>query len=309
MNLLKSYTYLTLAQINISVNIVLAKILMAVVPIYVLLALRFTIGTAMLALVCLIQQKNPLRDLHGVKLKGRDWAILFSQALCAGFLFNAFMLTGLNYTDATTAGIIASIVPAMIALLSYFILKEKLGPRRIIAICFAVFGLIMISVGKSGPELSGGSWLGEFLVLCAVFPEALFTVIAKWHEKPIDPFSMSLIVSFFNMILFIPVAIPSVKYISPAISIADISLLLIYGILGGTLFFILWYKGLQHTKASIAAMFTAVMPVSTMVLSTIFLGEHITRFDILGALMVILSIFFGSMSLKRLKFKAFLLND
>lgn len=306
---IQSYCYLTVAQIIIGANIVTAKSLLVTIPIYVLLTLRFMIGSLILSVICYVKKENPLLDEKGNSLTARDWLVLFSQALCAGFLFNSFILSGLNYTSASTAGIISSITPAVIALLSYIILKEMLGVRHIVAILLAVLGLVVISATKQSNAVELHRWFGDFLVLCSVFPEALFTVIAKWYKKDISNYSMSLIINVFNVFLFLPIAIGSLKYLSPTISTMDIGLVLLYGILGGAVYFLCWYRGLEGVTASVAAIFTAVMPLSTVALGYLFLQEKLTIYDVIGGTLVILSIFIGSVSVKKLKFKNFLMND
>ena len=84
-------------------------------------------------------------------------------------------------------------------------------------------------------------------------------------------------------------------------------LLAIYGILGSSGFFILWYQGLQRAPASMAALFTSVMPVSATVLGFWFLHEDITRYDLIGILFVLVSIFMAHSTSNRLKVKQFYL--
>lgn len=303
-----SYIFLTLAQCCVGANIVIAKVLMPFIPIYVLLSFRFFIGTLILSGVCYFKKESPFRDNHNNKLVFFDGMVLFVKALCAGFLFNSFILSGLQYTEASTAGIISSITPAVIAFLSYALLKEKLGPRRIAAIVLAVLGLIVISMDKGHSSTSKLSWFGDLLVLFSVFPEALFTVIAKWYKKDVGSYSMALVINFFNLLLFIPIAISSIKYIHYPFQLSHVALAVLYGVLGG-LFFPFWYRGLKNTTASMAAMFTSIMPIAAAVLAFLVLGEKIGMNDIIGAVLVIASIFLGSLSFKRLKVKTLLLND
>ncbi|MCB1827541.1 MAG: DMT family transporter [Coxiellaceae bacterium] len=305
---IKSYVYLAMAQCIIGANIVLAKILLPVIPVYLLLTLRFFVGSLILSVVCYFMKVHPTRYEDSQKpISSFDWLVLLAQALCAGFLFNTFILSGLNYTDASTAGIITSITPAAIAVLSYFIIKEKLGPKRIAAIILAVLGLIVISVGKGGEANTERALLGDFLVLVAVFPEALFTVIAKWHKANINSFAIALAINLLNFIFFIPLSISSITYLKP-LHFSHIALVILYGLMGG-LFFVFWYKGLEKNSASVAALFTALMPISASVLAFLVLGENISLYDMVGMVLVILSIVFGAANLKVLGFRGFLLND
>jgi drug/metabolite transporter (DMT)-like permease len=136
--------------------------------------------------------------------------------------------------------------------------------------------------------------LGNFLVLLAVIPEALFTILSKSVGKKITEMEAVILVNLFNLILFIPFAIYAMIDFRPKnISAHVYSQLLIYGISGGIMFFLLWYRGLTKINANTAALFTGVMPVSTTLLAFIFLNEPISNSEIIGMLLVIAAIFVG----------------
>jgi drug/metabolite transporter (DMT)-like permease len=309
MNLWISYTKLGAAQAIIGMNFVLAKCLMPYFPMTFLCFIRFAIGAVIMGVICYLKGLNPLLDDHGHRLKKGDGFILLSQAMCAGFLFNIFILAGLQYTEASTAGIISSTTPAAIAILSYFILKDKLSPRVIASIAMAVLGVMILSIGEGTQSAEWSNYYGEMLILIAVLPEALFTVIAKWYKKQLNCYVISFIVCAINAVLFLPLALGSLKGLHVTMTWNITGLLAIYGILGSSGFFILWYQGLQRAPASMAALFTSVMPVSATVLGVWFLKEAITAYDLIGILFVVVSIFFGSLSFKSFKSKTILFND
>lgn len=309
MNLWLSYLKLTLAQAIIGLNFVMAKILMPYFPINLLCYLRFTLGALIMGALCYFHRLNPQLDDHGHHLKRADWMLLLVQGLCAGFLFNILVLAGLQYTQASTAGIISSTTPAAIAVMSYFILKEKLGFQRIFSIALAIVGVVVISIGQSGELPKENSYFGDFLVLLAVLPEALFTVIAKWYKKSINPYNIAFILCAMNSLMFLPLALSSLKTFSVPTEWSIWLLFVIYGTLGSAGFFLLWYQGLAKVPASLAGLFTAVMPISATILGYVILYEAVTWFDLLGITLVMISIVYGSLSFKAGKSKTILFND
>lgn len=112
-----------------------------------------------------------------------------------------------------------------------------------------------------------------------------------------------------NLLLFLPLALASMKYYVPMTDLTQLVLLIIYGTVGSSGFFIFWYQGLEHAPASIAALFTAVMPVSACVLGAWFLNETMTLYDLGGIALVIISIMLGSFTFKNLRKKTILFND
>lgn len=288
------YVELSLAQCCIGINIILGKILIAETPIFALLLLRFTLGFILIgsyqlfgnfSLVC-----TELRALSP-----KDGIIIFAQALCAGFLFNVLILYGLERTTATVTGIINSAVPALVAVFSFIILREKLTLRIGIAILLCVVGIAVLGLGKAIPTDSNqNEVLGIFLVLAAIVPEALFTVLAKLLKKPPSVLTMTLLVNFFNMILFIPFAIHAEWSQIQNASLLTISQIFLYGLTGGVLFFVFWYRGLARISANTAALFMGIMPISTCILAYFSLNETLGWDDLTGMILVVTSIMIGT---------------
>lgn len=128
---LQGFLFLVLAQIMVGVNIVCAKYILSSVPVLFILTIRFTLATLILfALHWLTPAKKIPLISYFSKLSGKDWFFIIAQGLCAGIFFNFLMLWGLDYTDANVAGIITSALPAIIAIMSWLILGEKISGKK-----------------------------------------------------------------------------------------------------------------------------------------------------------------------------------
>jgi drug/metabolite transporter (DMT)-like permease len=150
------YTELTLAQCCVGLNVISGKFLIGFFPLFVLLAIRFAIGlVGMLAVARFnnIRTLNVYRNYMSLTLK--DKMLLIFQAACGGFLFNVFILFGMQTTSAISAGIITSITPIMIFILAAAILREKINLQKYIAIAMVVIGLIILNTGKASGSMTG----------------------------------------------------------------------------------------------------------------------------------------------------------
>nr|AIA15338.1 EamA-like transporter family [uncultured bacterium] len=285
---------LLLAQTTIGVAIVASKYLLQIFPIYLLLGIRFGLSTCMMLLLAWCTGHNMHQNKDGNRLSKKDFGVLFAQAVCAGFLFNILINTGLTLTTATMAGIINSTVPAMIAVFSYALLKEKLSKQQTIGIALAIIGLLILTLGKGNLDISTSSLYGNLLIILAVFPEALFTVIAKWHGDHVKPNIMALYVCLFNALLFAPFALwqaPGFDFGS--VTAAQWWLIILYSFTA-VVFYVCWYRGLEHHTAGTAALMSSFMPVATTILAITFLSESVSMIEMTGMLLVIASIIFGS---------------
>lgn len=294
------YFELSLAQSCIGINIILGKILTPEIPIFSLLLLRFTLGFFLVGSYQIL--KNPDLIHHELKaLLFKDWLNIFAQALCGGFLFNVLILYGLEHVTATATGIINSAVPALVMIFSLLILREKLTLRMGIAIALCVFGIAILGLGKAIPDDSNqNELLGIMLVLSAIIPEALYTILAKLLKKAPSPLTTTLLINFFNMILFIPLAITAGWEQNSDITAWIMFQIFLYGLSGGVLFFLCWSRGLMHVSANTAALFTGIMPISTCILAYFSLHEIPGWEDFIGMSFVIVSIIVGTQKPKKL---------
>lgn len=134
---LQGLLFLVLAQIMVGVNIVFSKYVLSSLPVLFILALRFTLATVtLLPLHWLTPARKISIDIYFSQLKRRDWIFVIAQGLSAGIFFNFLMLWGLDYTDANIAGIITSALPAIIAVMSWLVLGEKISGKKMICVFF-----------------------------------------------------------------------------------------------------------------------------------------------------------------------------
>jgi len=291
--LLLGYIELAAAQTCIGMNVVTGKILANDMPIFELLAVRFFIGFLLMAAIS---------HLSGHSVRGafqrfyafsrQDKLLLLLQAACGGFLFNVFILYGMKSTSATSAGIISAITPIMILLLAAFILREKLTAQKLLAVLVTVAGLVVVHLGATSH--TEDSVFGNLLVLVAVIPEALFTIVSKHVGNKLNQIEAVTLVNFFNFIYLVPLCFFSFDAQALIhLSGSHAQLILLYGLSGGVLFFLLWYRGLTKVNANTAAIFTGVMPVSTAIMATTFLHEPFRHTDLIGMILVIVAIVIG----------------
>jgi drug/metabolite transporter (DMT)-like permease len=286
------YVELSLAQLCLSVNIILGKMLAPIYPIVGLLALRFLIGFSILAFYLAFNLTEIYSEIK--KMKKTEWVILSLKALCGGFLFNILTLHGLQYTTATATGIVNSTIPAFVALFSFLILKEVLTKRKMLSIGLTVFGILLLSIGDIAAPAENELY-GLCFVSLAVIPASLFIIFSKMINASLKPLSAVMLMNLINTFLFLPLAFQEEWIIFSAASILEWLKILIYGISGSLLFFVFWYRGVARTTASTAALFIGITPISTSLFAYFFLPEPLSIFDLFGMLCVIVSIFIGAL--------------
>lgn len=301
-----AYFLLLLGQFSIAVNVTVSKDALAFIPPYTLCGLRFLVSSILLGCFYLIK-RPPLCDPRHPegKLNKNDYLQLFGEALTGGFLFNILFYLGLDYTTATSTGIIASTLPAFIAVLAYFILKEQVSSKKWAAIALSMGGIAVLSIDNSlQTDSPSGSWLGDILILSAMLPEALYSIFSRNLKYRVTPLAAAFVANATTFVLLIPFMLPGWSE-TWAVMNAHIATMIFLGGAASFTFFWAWSVGLQTVPASTAALFGGILPVATASMAILFLGETFHLTDAFGMILVVGAIFLGSSQTQRAKRRAF----
>jgi drug/metabolite transporter (DMT)-like permease len=286
---LQGMVWLILAQIMVGFNIVFSKYILASIPILFILALRFSLAAIiLLPLHWFTSAKKLPLSYYFTSLKRRDWIFIFAQAISAGVLFNFFILWGLNYTDANVAGIITSALPAIIAIMSWIILGEKISRKKAMCVGFATLGLVVIACAKLGGKAVSHSFLGNVLVFISLLPEAAYYILTKMNVNSLPVFLISSLLNGINAILLL-FCLGFSSFDGLSIHALDWLILVILGLSSG-FFYVFWYFGCQKVDGVMASLSTAVMPLATVIIAWFLLGEKLNLGQTVGMGMVIFSI-------------------
>lgn len=290
----KAYTELTLAMFIAGSSVVASKLLVQTLPVFLASECSLIIASVILVLLT-FKNKEQLPKIN-IKIL----AVLFLQSLTGVFLFRVFLFFGLKYTSAIESGLITSASPAMVGLLAFFILKEKPSLNKIIGIIFVVLGLIIVNVYSSSISSNNSiSLKGNILILIAITGEALFSILSK-ITNDIPAMYRTTIINLFAVVCFIPFSIYDILHFDfTAINYTSFLPVLYYGTFISVISYILWFKGISKIPASEAAVFTGVMPISSILLSSAILKEKLSYSHIISLILIILGICFSCLNYKK----------
>lgn len=282
--------FLVLSQTMVGINIVGTKYLVATVPMLFILAVRFSIGTVMLFTLHWLTDRHPHNiRRHTDKLSRTDWLFIIAQALTAGILFNLLMIYGLRLTPANVAGIITSTLPALIAVMCWIALREKFTYKKVLCVAFATIGLIVISVDKLTAPAGNNSLFGIGIIILAMLPEATYYVLTKMHTNRLPIFLVSGIISAINAALILPIMLLHGDWLGLHLPAGSWIILIVVSV-SSALFYVFWYLGADKVDATLASLSTAVMPIATVSIAWLALGEAVTLLEFIGMGLVIVSI-------------------
>ncbi|MGO4888958.1 DMT family transporter [Anaerobacillus sp. MEB173] len=283
----KASIELITAMIFMGSFVVVGKMIVEVFPIYLASGLRLMFALLiLLPLLFVVEKGFP-------KISKNDMWILFVESFTGIFLFSIFLLYGLKYVSAASGGIIISTTPAVIGIIAYLFLKEKLSWKKGAGISIVVIGLISIHVLDhfTGVETSASIWIGTLFMIGAVLGEALMTIFGKVLTSRLSPLAITTWLSIFGFLLFLPFAVyEGITFDFSTVKLTEWLQLFYYGafISGGVV--LLWHQGVSRIPASSAGVYLGILPISSAFLAYVFLKESIFLSQIIGMVFVIVGI-------------------
>ncbi|MBB1075331.1 DMT family transporter [Rhodoferax sp. 4810] len=282
-----AYVFLATSMALVGSYVALSKPLVAALPVFLLAWLRFGIGALAMPHWLIRPADEPLmsRNTRG---------LIFLESFLGNFLFTICMLFGVSLTTAVSAGVILAGIPAMVALLSWVFLRERITRRVALAIALAALGIGLFSLSKS--ELSAHyaqgleadlsyntSWLGNLLVFGAVVCEASYAVIGKKLTGSVSPKRITALINLWGFALMTPLGLYAAWAFDFASVPVPIWLLLVFYALAASVWTVwLWMTGLKTVPAAQAGVFTVMLPISAAAVGVLVLGETLSGFQLLA---------------------------
>lgn len=278
MNRILAYACLALSMSLVGSYVALSKPLVAIFPVFLLAWLRFGIGGVFM----LHWLKKPAGE---APMTRQTRQLVFLESFLGNFLFSICMLYGVSLSSAVAAGVIMAAIPAVVAVLSWVFLRERISLRVWLAVACAVLGIALVSLSKTelpapapyGLEAnlaSNTAWLGNLLLLGAVFCEAAYAVIGKKLTGALGAKRITALINLWGFVLVTPIGLwLAWGFDFAAVAPGSWLLLLFYALAASVWTVWLWMTGLQGVPASSAGVFTVMLPISAALVGVLVLGE------------------------------------
>ncbi len=282
-----AYGCLALSMSLVGSYVALTKPLAAVLPVFLLAWLRFGIGG--LAMVHWL--KKPASEPPMTRQTRR---LLFIESFLGNFLFTLCMIYGVGMTSAVSAGVIMASIPAVVALMSWAILREHIGLRIWFAIACAATGIGLLALSNPGHPAPGSgdlgsaaasskAWLGHLLLFGAVLCEAAYSVIGKMLTQTLGPKRITSLINLWGFALSTPMGV----YVAWSFDFTAVTwnmwLLLVFYALAACMWTVwLWMTGLKVVPAAQGGVFTVLLPISAAAVGVVVLGESLGTTQLLA---------------------------
>ena len=215
--------------------------------------------------------KNGLKLLLSGAFLGFNWILLFEAY---------------RYTSVAVATLCYYMAPILVVLASPLLFGERLGGRKLLCVVVALAGMVLVSgvvdTGFGGGENAKGVLLGlgaAVLYASVVLMNKKITGISS-YEKTIVQLGTAAIV-------ILPYTLLTETVDPQAWSLRSVLCLLFVGIVHTGVAYALYFGAVSDMKAQTAALFSYLDPVVAILLSALLLGEPMTLWVGIGAVLVL----------------------
>jgi drug/metabolite transporter (DMT)-like permease len=212
-----------------------------------------------------------------------QWLRILAMGFFGVFLYNICFFNGLRTIPSGRASLMASLQPSVVLLFSAALWGERITALKISGLALSLLGASLVLTQANPAKLfQQGLGTGDLWILGTVVSWVSYTLIGRGLLGRLDtlPATAYGIFAGFAMLLLYAAFLqtPPPDFSSPAFWLISAFL----GILGTTLAFTFYLRGIETLGASRASIFINLVPIFSVLSSNIALGEPLTWPTLLG---------------------------
>ena len=244
-----------------------------------LTAVRAVVSFAFMAVYALIKDKSAF------KIRFKDLLVCLGVGVCL-FVTAAAYYVAMDMTTTATAVVIMYMSPVYVMIFSVLFFKEKISSVKLAALILVIGGSILVS-GAVGGELSF-NFVGLAFAFLSGLTLAGYNIFTKLgSQNGCKTLSTTLygfmFMSVFALVFGDPVGTVKLASAAPLITLP---LLIALGIVTCVTPYFLYNLAVDHIPVGTAAALAVIDPMAATVCS-VFIGETLTVYPIIGIVLVL----------------------
>lgn len=245
----------------------------ALYPVFAFLAIRFAIGTAVLA-------PPAWRTIRTLGRRGVTAGLAIGLVLAAGY---AFQTLGLERTTASSAGFITGLFVVITPLLATVVFGIRLGLVTWLGVAIATLGLGLLSGGGAGDAA------GDALVLVAALAFAVHIVLLERFAPGYDAVALTALQLLAAFVSLGAIALAAGQ-VEPPRGGTVWAALVVTGVFASALGFLVQTWAQQRTTATRTALALTMEPVWAGFFGFVLAGDRLGRVGWAGAALIMAGI-------------------
>jgi drug/metabolite transporter (DMT)-like permease len=275
------YLVLALAPLCWAANIVLARGVAELIPPAAFAFWRWSLAAL---LVVPFARRHLAADREAL---ARGWKRLLLLAVLGISGFNALLYTAVHTTTAINGALIQTSMPAVIAVLTLGLYRERLTPRQTAGIGLCIAGAVLVVLrGELRTLATMGVATGDLLMVAAVLCYGLYSVLLR-RRPAIHPLSFLAATFALGAAGLLPAYVAELAVRGGFALTREVALSVVFvAIFPSIVAYFCWNKGVDRVGPNRAGLFVNLIPVFASLLSTWLLGESVRGFHIAGMALI-----------------------
>ena len=221
----------------------------------------------------------------GSRIPWSRWPGLLALAASGIVAYNAFVFIGLVSAPASDGGLLVpTFTPALATVLAAPFAGEPLRRDSIVGLIVSMTGVALVVIGGAG--LAGGDsarLVGDLLILGGALCWAIYTIVGKSVLRSGSPLGVTAVAAFAGGVILVPLAIVEGGMDTvtswPLQAWGAIGYMVLFPTVIG---FVGFYQLVVRIGAGRAALTSYMVPVGTLILATLLLGERVSSLQLAG---------------------------
>lgn len=253
--------------------------------------LRFGIASIVIFIILIIRQPEDWR------LKRDELPAVIILGLVGMVGYHMLFFEALKYTTATNASMVVALNPMVTTLIAAALAGEVLSYRRIGLILLAFSGVVLtITNWDLGVITRMEMNIGDLIMILAVLCWSYYSVLVKKHMSKFTPLKLTTYTFVSCTLMLLPFVLINEQNASDAIAASrNAWFAVIYmAILPTVVGYLIQQMSIKKVGASQTNIFINLVPVFSIVLAFLILGERASVQKMLSSGMIILAVFLHS---------------
>lgn len=257
---------------------------------------RMAVGSLSFLVLASMFRRVPLKQKNFFS----DIKLVLVMVICEPCLYFIFEAKAIELTTASQVGMISAIMPLLVSVVAFFVLKEELTEKILAGLTISVFGACWLSFSGDVAVNAPNPPLGNLFEFIAMMCAAGYTIcLKKLTQKGYSPFFLTALQAFGGTLFYFPMLfmpstiLPVSTPLIPTLSVIYLGAMVTLGA------YALFNFGVSSIPAGQASAFINLIPIFSMILGMLILDEKFNIQQYFACMVIFSGIFLSQHKSKK----------
>jgi drug/metabolite transporter (DMT)-like permease len=224
-----------------------------------------------------------------LRVSSRDLFLFLVYGIVGIGAHQLVWISSVQYNGAAVATVIIYTAPAIVAIIAWRFLRERMDATRLAALGLTLAGITLVARAYDLAQIQLNA-IGLLAGIGSACTFATYTLIGRAATRRYSAWTALFYAFLFGALFLLPMGVVTQSIAPGALALdgwATLLFLALVPTLGG---FAAYTIGLSHLPASVASILAAFEPVTTAIIAYFLFGETLDTLQLFGAGMILLGV-------------------